>query len=124
MSAQTRRRAVLRLAAAVLLAVGMIPFIAGAAEVAPILKVIVYKDGRITADGRATTFENLKSMLAALRDRHGAVWYYREASGGEPHPNAMRVINEVIALSLPISLSTKPDFSDAVGPDGIPRPRQ
>jgi hypothetical protein len=33
-----------------------------------------------------------------------------------PHPNGAKVIELIVARGLPVRLSSKPDFSDAVGP--------
>jgi hypothetical protein len=89
----------------------------------PLLKVAVYADGRVSADGRPVTLEELQRSLADLKKAHGAVWYYRENAMSEPNANAMRVVKAIIAAQLPVSMSTKPDFSDVVGPDGKSRPR-
>lgn len=85
-----------------------------------VLKVAVLRDGSISVNGVAATFEQFETSLGNLAESHGSVWYYREAGAEEPHPNATKVIQAVIAHKLPIRLSTKPDYSDAVGPDGRP----
>ncbi len=89
-----------------------------------ILRVGVLRDGSVTADGSATTIEALAPKLDALAVSNGSVYYYREAGQEEPHPNAMKVITAIAERKLPISLSSKPDFSDAIGPDGKSHPRQ
>lgn len=83
-----------------------------------ILKVAVFADGRITVDGSATTLEALRDSLKRLASDKGEVWYYREAGQSEPPPQAMAVMQAVVDNQLPIRLSTKPDYSDAVGVDG------
>jgi hypothetical protein len=35
----------------------------------------------------------------------------------------MEVMHAIVEAQLPVKLSTKPDFSDAVGADGVPRSR-
>ena len=87
---------------------------------APVLKIAVFADGRITANGSATTIETLRESLKQLAGRQGVVWYYREAAQAEPPPQAMLVMQAVIDNRLPIKLSTKPDYSDAIGTDGKP----
>ena len=87
---------------------------------APVLKVAVFADGRITADGSLTTIESLRESLKRLAEQKGAVWYYREAGQAEPPPQAMLVMQAVVDNRLPIKLSTNPDYSDAIGPDGRP----
>ena len=51
---------------------------------APILKVAVFADGRLTVDGTATTIQSLQASIHSLSEKHGVVWYYREASQQEP----------------------------------------
>jgi hypothetical protein len=50
------------------------------------------------------------------------VWYYRENPTDEPHPNAMKVIEQVAQNKLPIRLSMRPDYSDAVDDKGVSHP--
>ena len=87
---------------------------------APILKIAVMADGHITVDGSPVTLESLRESLNQLADRKGAVWYYRETAQGEPPQQAMLVMKAVVENRLPIRLSTRPDYSDAVGMDGRP----
>ena len=88
-------------------------------SVALTLKVAVMRDGRIAADGSTVTLENLAAKLKDLSAKKGTVYYYREAGQEEePHPNATKVIAAIIDNNLPVSLSSKPDFSDYVDMDG------
>ena len=87
---------------------------------APIIKVAVFADGHITADGSPATIDSLRESFKKLAEQKGAVWYYREAGQGEPPPQGMEVIKAVIAARLPIRLSSRPDYSDAIGFDGKP----
>jgi hypothetical protein len=91
----------------------------------PIGRIHVSRTGEISFDGARTTLEALRTSLADLRARHGVVWYHRETAGapGDAPPEAMAVIQLVIAHRLPISMSTTPDFSDVVRPDGQVVPR-
>lgn len=43
--------------------------------------------------------------------------------GWAPPPQATQVMKLVIDARLPISMSTKPDYSDVLLPDGSTRPR-
>lgn len=86
----------------------------------PIVKIAVYADGRLEVDGAPSTIEALRTTLKGLSERKGGVWYYREAAEQEPPAIAMRVIDAVAEARLPIRMSTRPDYSDAVGFDGKP----
>lgn len=81
-----------------------------------VIKVSITADGEIYADGQPVTLEQLAAKFAELKQAGGAVYYYRENPEDEPHPNATKVIELVVENSLPVRLSAKPDFSDAVGP--------
>lgn len=90
---------------------------------APVIKVAVFADGHLTADGSPATIESLRESFKKLAERKGAVWYYREAGQGGPPPQGMLVIKAVIEARLPIRLSSRPDYSDAIGFDGKPIPQ-
>lgn len=77
-------------------------------------------DGRITVDGAPATIESLRVALKRLAEQKGIVWYYREAGKTEGPPESAEVIRSVIENQLPVRLSTRPDYSDSVGPDGKP----
>jgi hypothetical protein len=51
------------------------------------------------------------------------VWYYREGAGAELPPEAKQVMKLVVDNKLPVSLCTKPDFSDYVDGKGVSHPR-
>ncbi len=80
-----------------------------------ILKIAVLADGRLMADGKPTSLESLRERLDSVKEQQGVVWYYREGSDGEPPPIAMEVMSAVVDAGLPIRLSSRPDYSDAVG---------
>jgi hypothetical protein len=87
---------------------------------APVLKVAVFADGRLDVDGKASTIPALRESLRNLSDKHGVVWYYREAGQQDPPSIAMEVMKAVVDARLPIRLSSRPDYSDAIGADGRP----
>jgi len=87
----------------------------------PAARVRVYKDGRITLDDEAVTIMDLRRAFDRLKKSRGTVLYYREASQEEPQPIAMEVMRAVVDAQLPVRLSTKPDFSDSIGPDLVPK---
>ena len=85
---------------------------------APVLKVAVFAHGRLTVDGLAATIQLFQASLRTLSEKHGLVWYYREAGQQEPPPIAMDVTKAVVEARLPIRHSSRPDYSDAIGADG------
>lgn len=88
-----------------------------------LVKIKVNRDGQIVMNDEPATLEQVKSSLSKLtQSGNGAVWYYRENAGAEPHANAMLVLQAIVDAKLPVRLSTKPDFSDTAGPDGAPQP--
>lgn len=88
------------------------------------IRVSVQANGDIRIDGASTTAAALDTRFAALAKAGGEVWYYREAAQGESHPNAMRVMELIVQHRLPITLSSKPDFSDYVDGQGVSHPRR
>jgi TonB family protein len=86
----------------------------------PILKIAILADGRIMVDGSPATIDSLRLSLKRLAQQKGKVYYYREASQNKAPPEATEVIQAVIENRLPVRLSSGPDFSDAIGPDGEP----
>jgi hypothetical protein len=86
----------------------------------PILKIAVRADGRIIVDDSPATVDSLRVSLKRLAEKKGVVWYYREAAQAAAPPEATEVIQSVIENRLPIRMSSRPDFSDAIGPDGRP----
>ena len=91
---------------------------AGPSRDTPYVKIWVSMAGTVELDGKVVELAVVESTLATLAKQKGVVLYGRDAAGEEPHPNGMKVIQMVIANSLPIRMSTKPDFSDAVAADG------
>ncbi len=89
-----------------------------------VAKVSALANGRILLNGKSASLAELDTALGKVKATGGVVWYYREAAAAEPPPEAMEVIKLVVKHSLPISMSTKPDFSDTVGPDGRSKRRE
>jgi hypothetical protein len=67
-------------------------------------------------DGQKITMAELNQAMTKGAAEKAVVWYYRENAGGEPPPIAMEVLKLITTLRLPIRLSSKSDFSDAVNP--------
>jgi hypothetical protein len=81
-----------------------------------VLKIAVFADGRLAVDGSPASIPSLQTSLRQLSERKGVVWYYREAGRDAPPPIALEVMKAVVEARVPIRLSTRPDYSDSVGP--------
>ena len=75
-----------------------------------ILKVSVLASGAVLLDGEGVSLDQLRERIEALKAARPVIWHYREASEGEPPPEAMQVMKLVVDNRLPISLCSKPDF--------------
>ena len=88
-----------------------------------VARVSALASGTLLLNGKPSDIKSIDAELGKIKERNGEVWYYRESPQAEPHPNAMAVVKLVVKHRLPISMSTKPDFSDHVDRDGRSRPR-
>ena len=90
-----------------------------------ILKISVFKSGEIQADGVVVNLATLEQLIANNASDNGMVWYYREAGQEEPSPQAVKVLDLIAKYRRPVSLSSKPDFSDYINREGksVPRPK-
>jgi hypothetical protein len=79
-----------------------------------VLRISVLLNGDVLEDGQKVTIDQLAASLARVKVANGGVWYYREAANQEPPPVAMQVFKLVMENRLPITLSTKPDFSNYI----------
>jgi hypothetical protein len=89
-----------------------------------VLKVSLLTSGTLFADGTEITLAELDGRLATIHRQNGIVWYFRENMEGEAPAIVTEVLSLIVKHKLPISLSTKPDFSDAIWEDGVARPRR
>jgi hypothetical protein len=89
----------------------------------PILKVSVRVSGAVLLDGEPVSLGGLGAKLDGLKPDRPVVWYHREAADGEPPAEAMQVMKLVVDKQVPISLSSKADFSDYVDRKGVSHPR-
>jgi hypothetical protein len=83
-----------------------------------ITRIAVFRSGVIEIDGSRATLADLRIALARVKEKHGGVWYYREGGSAEPTGAQMDAFKSLVEARVPISLSSKPDFSDYIGPDG------
>lgn len=90
----------------------------------PIARMSALASGQLLLDGQPVTLEALDTALRDLKAMHGIVWYYREDPDHEPPPQVTGAIGLVVKHQLPISMSSKSDFSDVVDANGQSRPRK
>jgi hypothetical protein len=79
-----------------------------------VLKISVLASGVVLVDGQAVDIAQLDKILQTAKENNRSVHYYREAAGSEALPQSMEVMKLIVKHKLPISMSTKPDFSDVV----------
>ena len=90
-----------------------------------IAKVSVSVSGRVALNGKQMDLKSIEAEFRKLQAAKGAVWYYREnGQTQEPTPQALAVLQLVVKYKLPISMSSKPDYSDYIDDDGHPQPRK
>ena len=86
-------------------------------------KISALASGVLLLNGQQADLASIEAEFKRLQAMDGGVWYYRENPRAEPTPQALSVIKLVIQYRLPISLSSKPDFSDYVDEQGQSHPR-
>src|SRR5438477_11235763 len=79
-----------------------------------ILKVSVLASGELLLDGLRITVTKLEEVIRQSAAATLIVWYYRENAASHASPVAAQVLKLITDHRLPIRLSSKPDFSDAV----------
>jgi hypothetical protein len=77
----------------------------------------------VLLNGQAADIGAIEAELIKLKKDNGSLWYFRESSLTGPPPQAKEVIDLVLKYKLPISFSSKPDFSDYIDEDGHSIPR-
>jgi biopolymer transport protein ExbD len=90
----------------------------------PVVRLSVLTSGKVLLNGKESNLPDVKEALEKARSEKAVVWYYRESGKSEPPRQAMEVIKLVIENNLPISMSSKPDFSDYIDDKGQSRPRK
>ena len=90
----------------------------------PVLRISVLTSGRVMMNGKESNLPEIRNALGRARSEKAVVWYYRENGKGEPPQQATEVIKLVIENNLPISMSSKPDFSDYIDDKGQSLPRK
>jgi biopolymer transport protein ExbD len=94
------------------------------AQTQTIAKVSVLSAGKLLLNGKPVTLAELDADLKKLKQANGIVWYYRESAAAEPPPQAMAALKLIVENSLPVSMSSKPDFSDYIDASGRSKRRE
>jgi len=93
------------------------------AEPPALLRISILTTNKVLLDGKPVKPAQLINALSWAQERNGEIWYFRENAAEKAPPVAEKVIRLLLESRLPISLSTKPDFSDYIGKDGTIHPR-
>ena len=104
----------------------LLSFVATTALAQPlnIARVNASASGGLLLNGKPADIQAVDAALKQLKASKGALWYYRENAQGEPSPEAMSVLKLAVRYGLPVSMSTKPDFSDYVDANGRSQARK
>jgi len=94
-----------------------------AVQAQPIARVSALSDGRLLLNGQPSSLAAIEAEFKKLQAAKGSVMYHRENARSEAGPEAMSVIDLVVKYGLPISLSSKSDFSDYIDANGQSQPR-
>lgn len=89
-----------------------------------VLRISALGSGKLLLNGKESSLAEIKTALEKARDDKGIIWYYRENPRSEPPPQAMEVVKLIVANHLPVSFSSKPDFSDYIDEKGQSQPRK
>jgi hypothetical protein len=85
-----------------------------------VLKLSVHANGDLLLNGETATMVEIQPAIENLAKEGGIVWYYRESAAGSPPAATKEILDLVVKYRLPIRLSSKPDFSDSIGPPQSP----
>jgi hypothetical protein len=85
-----------------------------------VLKLSVHANGDLLLNGEPATMVQIQPAIENLAKEGGIIWYYRENSAEGPPPATKEILDLVVKYRLPIRLSSKPDFSDSIGPPQSP----
>ena len=79
-----------------------------------VVKISVFMSGELHLNGKPSFLNEIREELTRLKGSAAEVWYYREAATEDPPQISYEILDLVTAARLPVSFSTKPDFSDYV----------
>lgn len=88
-----------------------------------IARVAMLASGELRLDGKAISLDELDRALAKLPE-DGVIWYFRENPLEEPTAQAMATLEHLMQRRLPISFSSRADYSDYIDDQGVAHPRK
>lgn len=88
------------------------------------LKISAFASDTLLLNGEPTDLDSLDQALTEAKAVNSVVYYYREAAAADASPKAMEVLNLAVKHQLPVTFSTKSDFSDYIDASGVPHPRR
>jgi hypothetical protein len=68
----------------------------------------------------------MEALESALQDAEATgmqVWYYRDNPAAQPSSEAFEVFKRIVSHNVPVSLSSRPDFSDYIDEHGNSKQR-
>ena len=88
-----------------------------------VIRIQIMQNGPLLLDGKPSTIADVRAAVERAKEGKLAVWYYRENADAPATDSQMEALKIITDAGVPVSLSTKADFSDYVGEDGRSRPR-
>lgn len=80
-----------------------------------ILKLSIFHSGTVILDKDTVSINELDSKLAQKKSSNCELWYYKDLSdGGPPKDSILKILDVLGRIKIPMSFSSKPDFSDEV----------
>jgi hypothetical protein len=84
----------------------------------PVMKISLDEDDTVYVDGSPSSIPALRESLKGLKESHGVVCLFRRPPVEKPSPGLREVFDLVMQARISMRFSRRPDFSDAIGPDG------
>ncbi|HEX5000573.1 MAG TPA: hypothetical protein VFY29_20285 [Terriglobia bacterium] len=85
----------------------------------PYVRIWVSQSGAIELNGEPADLNAVAEAVTALEVERGAVIYGRENPTEKANPTVLKVLAMVVEKQLPIRLSVRRDFADAVDENGM-----
>lgn len=83
-----------------------------------VIKVSVLSNNEVLVNGKPVSPSEFIEALSIAQDKQGGIWYFRQNPHKEPPPVAAKVFSLIRQTGLPVSMSTRSDFSDYIDRQG------